>query len=132
RNENYILRLDQNGLLTRIAGGPRQGFSGDGGPAIDALFDDILGLAVDGSASVYVTDSTNSRVRKVSPSGIIATVAGNGTLFRSQSSTDERAAGDLQPAANKQDCLHRALSNLLRKVSAMDRPGMYSTGGGST
>jgi len=82
-----VFKLDQNGVVTRIAGNLQAGYSGDGGPATDAqLFlpdeDEFLfpiGLVVDSAGNLYVADSGNIRVRKVSPDGIITTVAGNGT-----------------------------------------------------
>ena len=79
-DENHIvLRLDAStGVLTLIAGTGTAGFSGDGGPASSAQLNSPGGVAVDGSGNVYIADSGNSRIRKVS-SGVITTVAGNGT-----------------------------------------------------
>lgn len=82
-----VFKLDQSGGITRIAGNLQPGYSGDGGRATDAqLFlpddDEFLfpiGLAVDGDGNVYVADLGNHRVRKISPDGVITTVAGNGT-----------------------------------------------------
>src|SRR5262249_8544328 len=91
-SSNSVFRVDPKGLLTRIAGNLHAGYSGDGGPAIDAqLFTDDLsetdfrviglpsGLAVDEKSNLYISDGGNGRIRKVSPNGIITTVAGNGT-----------------------------------------------------
>jgi sugar lactone lactonase YvrE len=99
RNEEYVLRLDKDAQLTRIAGGPRQGFSGDGGPAINALFNGLGGVVVDSSGNLYITDGFNSRVRKVSPSGIITTVAGNGTRGYSGDGGPATSASLSYPAA---------------------------------
>ena len=52
---------------------------GDGGPATSAMFADPLNVAVDTSGNLYIIDEYNHRIRKVSSSGIITTVAGNGT-----------------------------------------------------
>jgi NHL repeat len=52
------------------------GFAGDGGPATAARFNFPLGLAVDAAGALYIADSRNLRVRKVSPAGIVTTVAG--------------------------------------------------------
>src|SRR5205807_2623746 len=55
------------------------GFSGDGGPAVNAKLNAPTGVAVDRDGNVFVADYNNRRVRKVSPSGMITTIAGDGT-----------------------------------------------------
>ena len=60
-----------------------RGFCGDGGPATDAALqieylNPTSGLAVDLAGNLYIADSWNNRVRKVSNSGIITTIAGGG------------------------------------------------------
>ena len=80
---NAIYRISAAGIrLERIAGGPMPGDSGDGGPAIDALLDDIKGLAADAAGNLYVADSGNNRIRIIAAdSGEITTVAGTGEFF---------------------------------------------------
>lgn len=69
-----------NYVLTQYAGTELIGFSGDGGPAVDASFDDPFGLAVDAAGNVYIADTFNSRIRFVSAAtGIISTIAGTGS-----------------------------------------------------
>jgi len=65
-------------VITTIAGTGEPGFSGDGGPAIRAQFNDPRHLAVDAAGNVYVVDTNNVRVRKISPNGGVVTVAGTG------------------------------------------------------
>jgi outer membrane protein assembly factor BamB len=60
-----------------IAGNGSEGFSGDGGPAVNATFRDIVGIAVDGSGNLYIADAENRRVRRVDANGIITSIAGN-------------------------------------------------------
>jgi trimeric autotransporter adhesin len=61
-----------------FAGTPVSGLSGDGGPAASALVSYIGGIAVDGSGNVYVSDTGNNRIRRVTPGGQISTFAGTG------------------------------------------------------
>jgi len=66
-------------VITTIAGAAGGGYSGDGGPAILARFSYSTGIAVDSAGNVYLADSNNERIRKVTKStGIISTFAGNG------------------------------------------------------
>ena len=74
---NMVFRVTPSGSLTVVAGNGIAGFSGDGGPAVNASLNSPGGLAVDSSGSVYIADEANDRIRKVS-GGIISTVAGNG------------------------------------------------------
>ena len=78
-SQNCVFRLDTSGVLTLVAGNSRPGYSGDGGPATAAQFNQPEGVAVDPSGNVYVADSLNSRIRMISSSGIVTTIGGNGT-----------------------------------------------------
>jgi sugar lactone lactonase YvrE len=73
---NSVLKIDAKGILTRIAGTGKYGYSGDGGPASRAQLAWPAGLTLDGSGNVFIADNANHRIRKVSPEGIISTVAG--------------------------------------------------------
>jgi trimeric autotransporter adhesin len=73
---NYrVRRITPDGIITTVAGTGAQGFSGDGGPAVSAQLRQPSGVAVDAKGNLFVADL---RVRRVSPDGIITTVAGNG------------------------------------------------------
>jgi trimeric autotransporter adhesin len=74
-----IRSVSPSGVISTVAGTGVEGFSGDEGPAISALLDSPSYVALDNAGNLYVTDSGNNRVRRISPSGIITTVAGNGT-----------------------------------------------------
>ena len=73
---HVIHKIDQLGSITTFAGTGRAGFSGDGGPAASAQINSPLGVAVGPDGSVYIADSANDRIRKVTPNGIIMTIAG--------------------------------------------------------
>jgi len=76
---NRVRKVSASGTITTVAGNGTQGFTGDGGPATAAQIAQPYGIAVDGSGNLFFADFGNTRVRKVSASGTITTVAGNGT-----------------------------------------------------
>jgi sugar lactone lactonase YvrE len=65
-------------VINTVAGNGLPGFSGDGGSAISASLNQPAGLAVDSSGNLYIADSNNAVVRKVTQAGVISTVAGTG------------------------------------------------------
>src|SRR6185436_9660457 len=93
----------------------RAGFSGDGGPAIRASFDEPWDVAVSDQGTLYIADTNNSRVRAVATNGVVTTVAGG--------SSEAEFTGDGGPAT-------RALLSLgyLRSGIALDSGGaLYIT-----
>jgi uncharacterized protein (TIGR03437 family) len=76
-----VRKVSPSGTITTVAGNGIYGFSGDGGPATSAALDQPQSVAVDGAGNLYIADAWNARIRKVSPSGTITTVAGNGGGF---------------------------------------------------
>jgi len=77
---NRVRKVTPGGTITTLAGmSYNDGFSGDGGPATSAMLSHPIGVAVDVQGNVYIADSSNHRVRKVSPAGTITTLAGSGT-----------------------------------------------------
>jgi len=77
-----VRKVDTNGIITTVAGNGTCGYSGDSGPATEAMLARPSGVAVDTDGNLYIAHhsvSGNGRIRKVDPNGIITTVAGNGT-----------------------------------------------------
>ncbi len=75
-----IRKIDATtGIISTILGGAISGFSGDGGPASAASISGVADIWFDSRYNLYVSDGGNERVRKINTSGIITTVAGNGT-----------------------------------------------------
>lgn len=75
---NRIRKISTNGTITTVAGDGQKGSTGDGGPATGARLNAPAGLAVDSSGTLFIVDVGGNRVRRVSPDGIITTVAGTG------------------------------------------------------
>jgi sugar lactone lactonase YvrE len=95
-----VRKVDRAGVITRVAGVCRSAeitgwawwqrlldipFEGDDGPATSAQLSRPMGVAVDLHGNLYISDSGHMRVRKVTPDGIITTVAGNGLPMRASS-----------------------------------------------
>ena len=95
---HQIRRVAVDGTITTVAGTTVAGtgtfgFSGDGGPATSAALNTPLGLAVDAGRNLLICDSGNGRIRRVTPSGVISTIAGTGAAG---------SAGDGGPATAAQ------------------------------
>ena len=74
-----VRKVNVAGIITTVAGGKQEGFSGDNGPASAARLNYPKGLAIDAAGNLYIPDLLNYRVRKVTASnGVITTIAGNG------------------------------------------------------
>ena len=78
RLNHAVRRVAPDGVISTVAGTGVAGFSGDGGPATAAEFRSPTGVAVAPDGSVLIADTTNRRVRRVAPDGVISTVAGTG------------------------------------------------------
>ena len=75
---NAVRKLNTAGVITQIAGNGIIGFSGDGGPATAAQVDNVVGAVSDKFGNIYLAVNGSRRIRKVSPSGLISTIAGGG------------------------------------------------------
>ena len=80
-----IRKINTAGIISTFAGNGTYGYSGDGGSATSAKLSGPWSVAVDGAGNVYIAEAgntftaTGSRIRKINTSGIISTIAGNGT-----------------------------------------------------
>ena len=77
---NTVRRVDQDtGVITTVVGNGEEGYSGDGGPAVQATLNQIYSLVVDTNGDIYIVDLLNAAIRKFeAATGIITTVAGTG------------------------------------------------------
>ena len=93
-----IVKVTSSGITSRVAGGSH-GSGGDGGPAIFAQLNFPTGVAVDHEGNLFIADRGGHRIRKVTVSGIISTVAGTGAAGFSGDGGSAAAASLSSPAA---------------------------------
>jgi sugar lactone lactonase YvrE len=75
---NRIREVNTSGIMSTIAGNDSEGYSGDGGAATAAELYAPGGIEVDDTGNIYIGDTFNNRIRKITATGIISTIAGNG------------------------------------------------------
>lgn len=92
-DNNRIRSVSPGGIITTIAGTTLDEPTGDGGSATSAILGDPVGVAVDASGNVYIADNTHHQIRRVTPDGLISTVAGTGDA-------GYRASDEGKPAVN--------------------------------
>jgi uncharacterized protein (TIGR03437 family) len=93
---DQILKVTPQGSIATVAGSGVPGFYGDGGAAVSARLSGPSGVAIDAAGNLFIADSLNNRIRKVTPQGIITTVAGSGAWLASGA----RFSGDGGPATS--------------------------------
>src|SRR5579872_137042 len=72
-----IRQVSSSGTITTVAGNGTAGYTGDGSGATGAELNAPLGIAVDSSGNLYIADTANAVVRKVTSGGTISTIAGS-------------------------------------------------------
>ena len=84
------------GIITTVAGSSKCCNSADGGQAVDTWLPSATGITVDRQGNLYIWEGGSSKVRKVSPNGIITTVAGTGPPA-TPATADRQPAPDCSP-----------------------------------
>ncbi len=88
-HESRVFHLDDDGLVERIAGTGDEGYSGDGGPALDAIFNQPCGIAWASDGALWIADTLNEAVRRVDEDGVVSTVLAElPGVMRVRASTD--------------------------------------------
>ncbi len=131
-----VRRISPAGMITALAGNGGLGSGGDGGPAIDATFNFPNIVVVDKADNVYISDQLNHRIRKVTPDGLISTIAGTGEGFGGYGgdggpAKDAQLNGQIGLAFDNDGSLFVAdrLNNRIRRIDA--RTGVITTVAGS-
>ena len=135
-DNHRIRKVDSAGVISTAAGTAVFGFSGDGGPAVNAALWSPSGVAVDGAGNLFIADTDNHRIRKVDSAGVISTVAGTGSFGFGGFSGDGGSATAAQldaPAGVAVDSAGNLFiadgdNNRIRKV---DSAGVISTVAGT-
>ena len=131
-DEPLVLKITPAGVTSIVAGISQDGYSGDGGPATAAMISMPTGVAVDSGNNVYFTDYNNNRIRRVSASGTITTIAGNGRFIFSGDNGPALSAGldPLDVAVDNKNNLYVAdhVNNRIRKITP---DGMIATVAGT-
>lgn len=126
-----IRKITPAGIISKAVGTGAVGSLGDGGPATAAHVHGPHTLAFDGAGNLYFTDYFDQRIRKVTPSGIISTVAGTGAIGYSGDGGPATAATMYQPVGIISDVagnLYFAdqMNQVVRKVSASGIISLYA------
>ena len=97
---NHRIRKVASGDYTTVAGNGTGGFSGDGIPAATAELNNPVAVAVDSSGSLFIADSYNQRIRKVT-GGTITTVAGEGPVVTPVRTSRQPKRNSISPTASR-------------------------------
>ena len=124
-----VWKITPSGSASVVAGMPNHyGYSGDGFPATGALLNVPGGIAVDAAGNLFIADSFNARIRKVDTSGIISTVAGNGTRGYSGDGGPATAATLSEPSDVAVDGKGNVyVTDRNRRVRVVHRSGIIQT-----
>ena len=132
---NRIRKVSTDGTITTVAGGASELCSGatndigDGCPATSAILSGPISIALDQAGSLYILDLYHDRVRKVTPDGIITTVAGNGITGKTGDNGPATSAEFNNPQGIAVDAASNLYvadlnNNVVRKVDVADPPSL--------
>ena len=133
RVAHRIIRVEQDGEFTVVAGSGVPGYSGDGGPATEAALHHPTGIAFDKDDNLYIADFDNNRIRKVDPQGVITTLAGTGDTGFSGDGWRATSVEVWQPQSVAVDMAGNVYIAELatHRIRRVDRNGFITTVAGS-
>ncbi|MFF8925777.1 RICIN domain-containing protein [Streptomyces longwoodensis] len=132
-SNHRVRKISVDGTISTVAGTGVAGFAGDGGPATSAQLNRPYGLALDSAGVLYVSDSKNHRVRKISVDGTISTVAGTGAAAFGGDGGPPASAQLSEPSGLAVDCVDTLYiadhgNNRIRKVTSQRMAGLPDSG----
>jgi uncharacterized protein (TIGR03437 family) len=90
-SNNVVRKIGTNGNITNFAGNASAGSNGDGGVATAAQLSGPQGVAVDSAGNVFIADTLNNKIRKVTPGGTISTFGSSANLNQPYGVTTDSA-----------------------------------------
>ncbi|MFD5949744.1 RICIN domain-containing protein, partial [Streptomyces collinus] len=128
-----VRKVTADGTISTLAGSGTAGFGGDDGPAASAKLNLPLGVVVDSSGTLYISDYHNHRVRKVTADGTISTLAGSGTAGFGGDDGPAASAKLNYPFGLAVDCVDTLyiadhINNRVRKVTSARMAGLPESG----
>jgi sugar lactone lactonase YvrE len=114
--ENAVCRISPDGHLSLLAGGSQAGYAD--GPATTAMFSSPEGLAMGPDGSIYVADMGNGMIRRISPAGIVSTVAGIGNGYTDGPASSARFDNPIGVAVSSDGTIYvQELGQRVRKIA---------------
>jgi sugar lactone lactonase YvrE len=124
---SYILKIDAGGIVSTLAGSAESG-DVDGQGAI-ARFNWPFGIVLDKDGNLYVADSFNSKIRKITPDGIVSTLAGSTSGYKDGAGTNAQFGGPIDVVTDREGNVYVTDGTRIRKVTS---DGQVSTVAGSS
>jgi sugar lactone lactonase YvrE len=133
QSNRRVRKVSTAGIMTTVAGNGVGGFAGDGGLATSAHLATPFGVAIDGNGNLYIADRSNQRIRMVAASGVITTVAGNGTLGFGGDGGQAASANLALPSAVSVDGAGNLVigDSFNQRVRKVDASGVITTEAGN-
>ena len=126
-----VRKIDATGAITTLAGTGDWGFSGDGGPAAEAQLNHPFAIAADSHGNVYVAEREGHRLRKIDPTGVITTFAGNGNWGDAGDGGPASEAPLPRPLGVALDSEGNVYVASRRKIRRIDEAGIITTFAGT-
>ncbi|WP_435239670.1 RICIN domain-containing protein [Streptomyces sp. YPW6] len=132
-SNHRVRKITPDGHISTVAGNGTAGFDGDGGPAAIAKLNRPYALALDSAGNLYLSDTENHRVRKVTPDGGISTVAGTKGAGYGGDNGPASAARLNQPYGLAVDCVDALyiadhVNHRIRKIASPRMAGLPESG----